>query len=221
MSEVDSNSTKQQKSAAGIVAIVVGIVALATSFLPFINNVSFFIALVGAVFAIVALVGTLRGKRSGKGLAIASLIVNILALVVVLASQSAYSAALDDAIVDTSDGTASSASSDATADSSASDDDGSSSSASETSQQYSITDEQLSEENYLTKITGTYTNTSGKELSYVQLSYNLYDSDGAQIGTSYANTTNLADGAAWKFEAICSKDADEIASYQLTDVTAY
>lgn len=86
---------------------------------------------------------------------------------------------------------------------------------------YSITDEQLAEENYVTQITGTFTNTSGKELDYVQLSYNLYDSDGAQIGTAYANTTHLANGAVWKFEAYCTKDADEIASYQLTDVTAY
>lgn len=216
MSTNDASVQKPSKSVAAIVAIVVGVIALATSFMPIINNASFFLALVGTVFAIVALVGTLRGKRSGKGLAIASLIVNVLAAIVVLATQSAYSAAIDNAMVDTSDGTVES-SSDAT--------DGSGDASTDSSEaqdsKYSITDEQLTEDGYITKITGTYTNTSGKELSYVELDYNLYDSDGAQIGTAFTNTTNLADGASWKFEALCSKDADEIASYQLTDVTAH
>lgn len=83
---------------AGVVGLIVGIVALATSFMPFINNVSFFVALIGAVFAIVGIVSSCKGKRRGKGLSIAALIVCVLAVVAVLASQSYYSAAIDEAL---------------------------------------------------------------------------------------------------------------------------
>ncbi|WP_165044233.1 DUF5067 domain-containing protein [Adlercreutzia sp. ZJ138] len=82
---------------AGVVGLIAGIVALATSFMPIINNVSFFVALIGAVFAIVGIVSSSKGKRRGKALSIAALIVSALAVVVVLASQSFYSAAIDEA----------------------------------------------------------------------------------------------------------------------------
>ena len=37
--------------------------------------------------------------------------------------------------------------------------------------------------------------------SYLQIEYNLYDADGAQIGTALANINNLKAGGTWKFEA--------------------
>ena len=98
----NQSSEVKGKSTAAIVGLVLGIVALVTSFVPFVNNLSFILALIGTVFAVVGLVGTLRGKRGGKGLAIASTIVNVLALVIVLATQSMYSAALDEAVNSTS-----------------------------------------------------------------------------------------------------------------------
>lgn len=206
MGSTEAAGQQPSKSAAAIVALVLGVVALATSFLPIINNLSFIIGLVGLIFSIVGVVGTLRGKRSGKPLAIASLVVNALALVIVLATQSAYSAAIDEAIVDTSDGTVASGTTAEDADANVSD------GASDSAAKYTIADEGLVEENYLTYVKGTFTNTSGGDMAYVEVSYNLFDSDGAQIGTAYANTSNLADGATWKFEAMASQDKDEIAS---------
>ena len=61
------------KSIAAIIALVLGILALITSFLPIINNGSFILALIGIILAIIGLVGTVRGKKSGKGIAIAAL----------------------------------------------------------------------------------------------------------------------------------------------------
>ena len=87
----------KSKSVAAIVGLVLGILALLTSFLPFINNFSFFIAAIGFIFALVGTIGTLRGKRSGKVLAIVALIINIAAIAIVLVTQSAYSKAIDDA----------------------------------------------------------------------------------------------------------------------------
>ena len=85
------------KSGMAIAGLVLGILALLTSFLPIINNLSFIVGLLGLIFAIVGLVGTIRGKKSGKGIAIAALIITVLSLVIVLATQSMYSAAIDEA----------------------------------------------------------------------------------------------------------------------------
>ncbi len=86
------------KSVASIVAIVLGIIAAVMSWMPIINNFAFIIGAVGLIFAIVGLVGVLRGKKSGKGFAIAALVINVAALAIVLGTQSMYSAAIDDAI---------------------------------------------------------------------------------------------------------------------------
>ncbi|MBQ6521846.1 MAG: hypothetical protein IJI15_03320 [Atopobiaceae bacterium] len=87
--------THKTTSAAAITAPVLGIVALGTSFLPIINNASFFMALLGLVLSIVGIVATKKGKpKKGRGLAVASLAVNVLAIVIVLATQSMFSSAI-------------------------------------------------------------------------------------------------------------------------------
>lgn len=200
------------RSVAAIVALVLGVIALISSWVPIINNLSFVFALVGVVFAVVGLVGTLRGKKSGRGLAIASTVVNVVAVAIVLATQSAYSAAIDEAAsgtVQTSDETsvAAPAAGETTS--------------AESADKYSIDGEELTGDAYSCKISGVYTNKAGKDLSYVQVSYNLFDADGNQIGTALANTNNLADGGTWKFEAFGSAAVDEVASYKIGDATGF
>lgn len=112
------------RSAMAVASLVLGIVALLTSFLPIVNTISFLIALLGLIFGIVGIVGVVRGKKSGKGLAIAAIVLNALAIVIVLATQSMYGAALDgaqkslDAAGTNGSGAASGAASDATSDAS-------------------------------------------------------------------------------------------------------
>ena len=84
----------QPTSAAAIVSLILGILAIVTSWIPIVNNLSGILAMVGLVFSIVGVVGTVRGSKGGKGLAIAALVVNVLSLVIVLGLQSAWSAAL-------------------------------------------------------------------------------------------------------------------------------
>lgn len=87
---------------------------------------------------------------------------------------------------------------------------------------YTVTDEALDGSNpYATYITGTLTNNTDNEVSYIQVEYNLYDADGAQIGTALANTNNLQPGGTWKFEAIGTVAPDEVASFELIDVTGF
>lgn len=90
-------SAPKTTSAMAITGLVIGIIALLTSFIPIVNNISFFLAILAAIFAIVGLVSAVRGTRAGKGLAIAALAISIVAGAIVLVTQAAYSAALDDA----------------------------------------------------------------------------------------------------------------------------
>lgn len=97
MSEYKSETGTSGTSGMAIAGLVLGILAAVSSWMPIINNLSFVIAAVGAVFAIVGVAATVRGKKTGKGLAIAALVVNVVAIVIVLATQSAMSAAIDEA----------------------------------------------------------------------------------------------------------------------------
>lgn len=51
-------------------------------------------------------------------------------------------------------------------------------------------------------VVGRIKNTSGKNLSYVQVSINLYDRNGNQIGSTLDNVNNLANNSIWSFKAI-------------------
>lgn len=66
--------------------------------MPIINNASFFIALIGFILAIVAIAGIRKGRNSGKGLAVAGLVLSIVAGLLVLGTQAFYSAVLDEAV---------------------------------------------------------------------------------------------------------------------------
>ena len=97
MSQGSYGQARPSTSGAAIAGLVLGVVALISSWVPFINNFSFIIGAIGLILAIVGVVGTVRGRRAGKGLAIAALVINLVACAVVLATQSAMSAAIDDA----------------------------------------------------------------------------------------------------------------------------
>lgn len=206
----------EQKSGTGtsgmaIAGLVLGILAAVSSWIPIVNNLSFVIAALGAILSVVGVVATVRGKKAGKGLAIAALVVNVVAIAIVLATQSAMSAAIDEAtqgIVSTEDVSAP-----------AGDDAEQAGSAAE--QPYSITDVEMTGDSYSTTISGTFTNDTDEEITYVQVSYRLLDAEGAQIATAYANTNNLAAGGTWKFEATGFKPLSDVASFELADVTGF
>ncbi|MCH4221484.1 MAG: FxLYD domain-containing protein [Eggerthellaceae bacterium] len=89
-------------------------------------------------------------------------------------------------------------------------------------QKYTIADEQIVDSGYGNyKITGTFTNTTDKEVKYVQVEYVLKDASGAQIGTATANTTNLAANTPWKFEAAALSPNGTPASFELKQVTGF
>lgn len=52
------------------------------------------------------------------------------------------------------------------------------------------------------KVTGSITNTTGNDLSYISVEYKIYDSGNAVIGTAMDNATSIGKGETWKFEAM-------------------
>lgn len=85
------------KSGLAIAGFVLGIVALLGSWIPILNNLAFPLAVVGLVLGVCGFVGIARGKKSGKGLAIAAIVLSIVSGAVVLGSQAMYSSALNQA----------------------------------------------------------------------------------------------------------------------------
>ena len=69
------------------------------------------------------------------------------------------------------------------------------------------------------KINGSLKNISGKNLSYAQIQFSLYDEDGAQIGSAWTNINNLDADGVWKYEAT---GFDEGAvSFKMADIDAW
>ncbi len=97
-----SHVQPKPKSGLAIGGFVLAIVAAASSFVPIVNNLSALVAIVGLILALVGTVSCVKGKRSGKGLGIAAIAINVVAFAVVLATQSLYSSAIQSTANDTS-----------------------------------------------------------------------------------------------------------------------
>ncbi|MCB6475554.1 FxLYD domain-containing protein [Emergencia timonensis] len=72
---------------------------------------------------------------------------------------------------------------------------------------------------YSITISGKVKNMTGKELSYAQIEFTIYDADGAQVGTALANINNLEKDGVWKFKAISLDSVEGNYKYKLADIT--
>lgn len=70
-------------------------------------------------------------------------------------------------------------------------------------------------------IEGKVTNNTDKSYSYVQVSFNVYDSEGNNIGSCFDNINNLDANGTWKIKAICSGDANSVSRYEITEFTSW
>ena len=87
---------------------------------------------------------------------------------------------------------------------------------------YTISDETLDTSNpYGVKITGILVNNTDEDKSYLQIEYNLYDADGAQIGTALANINNLKAGGTGKFEAASMEKPEDVVNWERVDVSGF
>ena len=85
---------KQERKVLGILAIIFGALALLGSWMPIINNFSFVLAILALIFG---LIGFVINRKRPKNLAIIGTVLAIVSMVIVLATQSMYARALNDA----------------------------------------------------------------------------------------------------------------------------
>ncbi len=70
-------------------------------------------------------------------------------------------------------------------------------------------------------IEGYIKNNTDKEYSYVQVEFTAYDAEGNTVGSCLDNNSGLEANGRWKFKAICSGEAKQIASYKLKEITKW
>ncbi len=186
---MDYGRAKPATSAMGIAGLVLGLVALLTSWMPIFNNASFFIGLLGAIFALVGVIATVRGTRSGKGIAIAGLIVSIVACAAVLVAQQATSKALNDALDSATNGPAVTSNSAGTAGGDTSNLALGTSITLENGLVVSVNSVDNTLVNYdgsaVTALTVTYTNTGTEAASFNTWDWKVEDAQGVQRTTTY------------------------------------
>lgn len=85
---------KDEKKVLGILAIVFGSIALIGSWVPLLNNGSFYIAIISLILGVIALIVNRKNK---KVLAIVGTCLSVASIIIVLVTQSIYSSALDNA----------------------------------------------------------------------------------------------------------------------------
>ena len=180
---------------AGIVSLVLGILAIASSWVPILNNASFLLGILGLVFGIVGIVGVCRNKKKGMGFAVAGIVLAVVSVVVVLVTQAAYSNALEDATTKALNGssvaltTSNEASDAATASATSTNLELGSAVTLESGLVVSVDAVALNLTNYdgsaITGITVTYTNNSSKELSFNMYDWKAQDANGALSSSTY------------------------------------
>lgn len=96
--EPRSTTKKPERlSAGGVTALVLGIIGTLLSFIPIVNNAAAVLGVIGVVFGVIGLIGVLKGKKRGKGLTIAGIVLSIIAIIITLGMQSATDKAMDSA----------------------------------------------------------------------------------------------------------------------------
>jgi len=68
-------------------------------------------------------------------------------------------------------------------------------------------------------IEGVIKNNSGKKYTNAEVKFNLYDSDGNQIGTAIAKSKIYDENGKWKFRAIGLGAKGDVASYKISEIT--
>lgn len=66
-------------------------------------------------------------------------------------------------------------------------------------------------------IVGRVRNNSDKEYSYAEINFVLLDADGAQVGSTFDNVTDLQPGVTWKFRAMVFED--DAATAKVTELS--
>lgn len=93
---------KSGTSGLAVAGLVVGIVAIIGSWVPFLNLASAWIAIVAIGLSVAGLIISIKGTKGGKGVAIAGLVLGVVTIILVVAMYGGAAAVSDDASKDSS-----------------------------------------------------------------------------------------------------------------------
>lgn len=88
------------------------------------------------------------------------------------------------------------------------------------SEKFSLVSDKLTTDGFGTYIKGEIKNNTDKSYSYVQVTFNLYDSSGAQLGTAIDNINNLEPNGVWKYKAV-GLTTEKVSSYKFVEITGW
>lgn len=71
----------------------------------------------------------------------------------------------------------------------------------------------------LGSIHGAASNQTGETLSYIQITYGIYNENGSKVGNCFANDNHLTDTTTWEYDAICSNLPTSAFRYRVEEVT--
>ncbi len=75
---------------------------------------------------------------------------------------------------------------------------------------------------YMLQVNGYVTNNTDKPITtYVQITFDTLDAQGANLGTCLANTNTIDANGKWKFKAICTGEAKDVANVRFKDLTGF
>lgn len=186
----NSEKTKSGLCTAGL---VLGIIGLCTSFIPIINNASFFMGVIAIIF------GLLSIKKASKSKLFATIIIGILAIVITLSVQKSASDSLD-ALSDDLD----KATGNSTEEVLKNDVDVEIGDFEVTTDEYGLND---------TKLTVKLTNKTNETKSF-DVQIEAVDLNGNRITQEYVYAMNLAAGQSQNFDIFTFISSDEVESMQ-------
>ena len=172
-----------------ITALIMGILAIVNSFIPFLNVVSYIFAILAIIFGIIGIV-----KKGGKAMAIVGLVLGGVSLILATAINNGTSQAIDEALND---------------DSVEQTENKSNSNTKQPKFSYTIDNQYLGDYGLGYYIEGTVTNNKDKEYSYVHIEFICYDAAGNNLGTASDTATTLLGNQTWKYKAMFLGSNDE------------
>ena len=197
--------SETQKSSLCTAGLVLGIIGVCTSFIPIINNLSFFMGILAVIFGLASI------KKAGKGKLIATIIIGILSIVITLSAQKS----LSDSLATLSDNlnTATGANTEQVLANYVNVDLGTFEA---TTDEYGFSE---------TKLTVKLTNKTNETKSY-SIQIEAIDSDGNRINQDYIYANNLTAGQSQEFEIFTLVSSDKIeamknATFNIIEASAF
>ena len=194
-----------QKSGLCTAGLVLGIIGVCTSFIPIINNLSFFLGVLGVIFGLVSI------KRASKGKMIATIILGILSIVITLMMQKATSDTLDTISnsIDNMSG-------------------GNTDQVLNTEVDVKLGDFEVTEGDYgltNTKLTVTVTNKTNETKSF-NIQIEAVDENGNRINQDYIYANNLTAGQSQNFDLFQYVSSEQIdamknATFNIVEASSY